>query len=213
MERKAASRWSQYSVGSSRWGGGVERTAHGQWPFISQLFIHISFRVPVPLTHTALLGHNVPAWYKSQILGPLKETRRQRVDTWPKSTVGFCPGLWPGPGVTRLFIQIQAGDALKSVGPVLQHCPRQALSLIQDCLPSLSLFIFKILFLATLGLPCCMRAFSSWSKRGLLSSCRVRTSPGGGFSCCGAQAPDPGASVTVDSQALKGSLGSRGSRA
>ena len=37
--------------------------------------------------------------------------------------------------------------------------------------------IFKIyLFLAALGLPCCLQAFSSCSKRGPLSSCGAQAS-------------------------------------
>ena len=43
-------------------------------------------------------------------------------------------------------------------------------------------------FLAALGLHCSTRAFSSCSEQGLLSSCGVRASHCGGFSCCRAQA-------------------------
>ena len=43
------------------------------------------------------------------------------------------------------------------------------------------------LFLAALGLQCCLRAFSSYGDQGLLSSCGARASHCGGFSCCGAQ--------------------------
>ena len=42
------------------------------------------------------------------------------------------------------------------------------------------------LIMAVLGLRSCTRAFSSWDKRGLLSSCSVRASHGDGFSSCGA---------------------------
>ena len=49
--------------------------------------------------------------------------------------------------------------------------------------------IFKIyLFLSALGLHCCARAFSS---------CGVRASHCGGFSCCGPQALGARASVVV----------------
>ena len=49
-------------------------------------------------------------------------------------------------------------------------------------------FFFLItLVLAALGLHCCMGAFSSCSKQGLLSSCATQVSHCGVFSCCGAQ--------------------------
>ena len=44
------------------------------------------------------------------------------------------------------------------------------------------------IFLVVLGLCCCLQAFSSYSKCGLLSSCSVPASYRGGFSCCRAQA-------------------------
>ena len=44
------------------------------------------------------------------------------------------------------------------------------------------------LFLAAVGLCCCVWAFSSCSKQRLLSSCAAWTSCSGGFSCCRAQA-------------------------
>ena len=44
-------------------------------------------------------------------------------------------------------------------------------------------FIFIHLFLAVLGLCCCMWAFSSCRDQGLFSSCGVQTSYCGGFSC------------------------------
>ena len=43
------------------------------------------------------------------------------------------------------------------------------------------------LFLAALDLCCCVRAFSSFSEWGLLSSCSTRASHRSGFSCCGAR--------------------------
>ena len=49
--------------------------------------------------------------------------------------------------------------------------------------------LFKNLFLAILGLPCCVWASSSGSDQGSLSSYGVRASHCGGFSCCGTQAP------------------------
>ena len=51
--------------------------------------------------------------------------------------------------------------------------------------------------LTGLGLCCCARAFSSCSDWGLLSSCHVRASHCGGFSCCRAQAVDEWVSVVV----------------
>ena len=50
------------------------------------------------------------------------------------------------------------------------------------------LFLFIDLFLVVLGLCCCMRAFSSCSKWGILSSCGVQASHCGGFFCCKAWA-------------------------
>ena len=47
---------------------------------------------------------------------------------------------------------------------------------------------FICLFLAALGLRCCVQAFSGCSRWGLLPSCGVWTSHRGGFSCWGAQA-------------------------
>ena len=50
--------------------------------------------------------------------------------------------------------------------------------------------LFTYVFIsAVLGLRCCARAFSSRGEQGLLSSCGVRASRCGGFSCCGALAP------------------------
>ena len=48
----------------------------------------------------------------------------------------------------------------------------------------LNLFIY--LFLAVLGLHCCMQAFSSCSEQRLLSSCGAQADCGS-LSCCGAQ--------------------------
>ena len=52
---------------------------------------------------------------------------------------------------------------------------------------------FKLFILAALGLRCCAWFLSRCSERGLLSSCSVRTSHCGGFSCCGARALGTGA--------------------
>ena len=41
-----------------------------------------------------------------------------------------------------------------------------------------------VIFLAVLGLRCCVQAFSSGGKWGLLSSCSARASHDSGFSCC-----------------------------
>ena len=61
-----------------------------------------------------------------------------------------------------------------------------------------SFFFFKkdYLFLATLGLLCCLHwVFSSCGEQGLLSNCSVQASHCGGFSCCRAQASVVTASV------------------
>ena len=55
-------------------------------------------------------------------------------------------------------------------------------------LPILPIFnsgaeLLFFLFLAVLGLHCCIQALSSW-ERGLLSSCGAWTSHWGGFTCC-----------------------------
>ena len=42
--------------------------------------------------------------------------------------------------------------------------------------------------LASLGLHCCLEAFSSCSQQGLISSCAAQAAGCGGFSCGGAQA-------------------------
>ena len=58
-------------------------------------------------------------------------------------------------------------------------------------------FFLKLinLFLAALGLHCCVQAFSSYSERGLLC-CGVQASRGS-FSCCGAWALGVRASVVA----------------
>ena len=61
----------------------------------------------------------------------------------------------------------------------------------------LKINLFISLFLAALGLRCCVRAFSSCGERGLLCSCDARASHCGGFSYCGARAVGVRASVVV----------------
>ena len=51
--------------------------------------------------------------------------------------------------------------------------------------------------MAVLGLHCCARAFSSWSKQGATLLCGAWASDCGGFSCCGARALGLRASVAV----------------
>ena len=58
-------------------------------------------------------------------------------------------------------------------------------------------FFKFILFLAALGLLAVRGLFSSCSKWRLLFSCSAQASPGGGFSCCGAQALGHVGSVVV----------------
>ena len=53
------------------------------------------------------------------------------------------------------------------------------------------------LFMAVLGLRCCMRAFSSCSEREPCSSCAVQTSHCGGISCCRVWALGTQASVVL----------------
>ena len=61
----------------------------------------------------------------------------------------------------------------------------------------LFIYLFIYLFLSTLGLHCCMRAFSSCSERGLLFIVVCGLSHCGGFSCYGAWALGVWASVVV----------------
>ena len=49
------------------------------------------------------------------------------------------------------------------------------------------MFIHLFIF-GCAGLCCCTQAFSSFSKQGLLSSCRAQAAHCGGFPCCGAWA-------------------------
>ena len=51
--------------------------------------------------------------------------------------------------------------------------------------------IFNV-FMAVLGLRCCVKAFSSCGEQGLLSGCGAPASHRGGFSCCRAQALEHG---------------------
>ena len=50
------------------------------------------------------------------------------------------------------------------------------------------MYLCIICVLAVLDLPCCARASSGCGEWGLLSTCGVRASHCGGFSCCGAWA-------------------------
>ena len=56
---------------------------------------------------------------------------------------------------------------------------------------------FCLFILVSVGLCCCMWAFSSCGEWGLLSSCGVQTSRCCGFSCCGARALGFAGSVAV----------------
>ena len=80
---------------------------------------------------------------------------------------------------------------------------------------SVFFFFIFIYFLAALGLRCCAQAFSGAALR-----CRAQASHCGGFSCCGARALGPRASVVValrlsscGSRALERRLSSFGARA
>ena len=62
----------------------------------------------------------------------------------------------------------------------------------------LKIYLFYLyLFLATLGLRCCVRAFSLVAASGGALRCSTRASRCGGFSCCGAWALGARASVVV----------------
>ena len=54
-----------------------------------------------------------------------------------------------------------------------------------------------IYYLFIFGLHCCMWAFSTCSKQGILSHCGARASHCSGFSCCGARALGHSGSVVV----------------
>ena len=64
----------------------------------------------------------------------------------------------------------------------------------------------KFFFLAALGLHCCAWAFSSCGEQGLLSSCSLRASHCGSFSCCRAPALEPANFSSCGSQALERGL-------
>ena len=59
------------------------------------------------------------------------------------------------------------------------------------------MFPFLFFFLAVLGFYCRLRAFSSCSEWGLLSSCAIQASHCDGFSCCGAQSLGRKPSIVV----------------
>ena len=59
------------------------------------------------------------------------------------------------------------------------------------------LFLLIYLFLAALGLLCCVQAFSSRGKRGLLFVAAAWASHCSGFACCGARGLGVWASVVV----------------
>ena len=58
-------------------------------------------------------------------------------------------------------------------------------------------FYFYLFTFGCAGSLLLWRLFSSWSERGLLSSCVAWASYCGGFSCCGARAPDARTSVVA----------------
>ena len=59
------------------------------------------------------------------------------------------------------------------------------------------IFIFIYLFMAALGLRCCVQAFSSCGEWGATLRCGVWASHCGCFSCCGARTLGARASVVV----------------
>ena len=61
----------------------------------------------------------------------------------------------------------------------------------------LKIHLFIYLFMAALGLCCCVRAFSSCGERGATLCCGAQASHCGGFSYCGARALGAQASVVV----------------
>ena len=68
--------------------------------------------------------------------------------------------------------------------------------------------MFIYLFLAMLGLHCCVQIFSSCSELKLLSSCAVWTSFCGGFSCCESWALGHSGFSSCGSQVLERRLSS-----
>ena len=62
--------------------------------------------------------------------------------------------------------------------------------------------LFICLFLAALSLHCCVQIFSSYEEQGLLSGSSGQASHCSGFSCYGAQAVGPQASVVVTAMLL-----------
>ena len=103
---------------------------------------------------------------------------------------------------------------LRQVGSLVVAC-----KLFPPHTTNLFIYLFIYLFMAALGLHCCMRAFSSCGERGLLFCCGAGASHCHGFSC-GAQPLGARASVVVahglsscGSRAVERRLSSCGARA
>ena len=89
----------------------------------------------------------------------------------------------------RLLYCIVQGEGAKTVLPAPQPaCPSPYPCFLWHFLFTLFFFLIFYLFLVSLGLCWCTRAFSSFGEQGLLSSCGAQVSHCGGFSCFKAQA-------------------------
>ena len=70
-------------------------------------------------------------------------------------------------------------------GPLRGHCPLlPSTNVLRPIVSSILSSLKSYLFLAALGLCCCVRAFFSCGEQGLLSSCGAQASSCGAFSCC-----------------------------
>ena len=87
------------------------------------------------------------------------------------------------------------------------RCEYCSLASIHISLPG----FFVFFFLATLVLGCCVRALSSRSEQGLLSSCGAQASRCSGSFCCGAQALGLGTAVVVHGLTFREACGILGS--
>ena len=90
-------------------------------------------------------------------------------------------------GILVLFLNLARSPSFSPLWYWLWVCHKWPL-LCWDMFPLYQLLKVISLLMASLGLRCCVWAFSSCGEQGLLSSCSVPASHGGGSSCCGAWA-------------------------
>ena len=94
-------------------------------------------------------------------------------------------------------LNIMLGQLCSSEDARLQKCSSYQVSVFEyfwnsPILVSFKFYLLRYLFLAALGLPCCVSAFSSCGERELVSSCGAWASPCRGSSYCRAWAAQRG---------------------